>query len=416
MNMYDRGTPVYLDNNASTPVDPRVVEGMTWALERIYGNPSGRAHSFASEASDRVEEGRERVARLINASPEEIVFASGATESCNLAIKGVAAKCDRKSHFVTGLTEHEAVREPCAVLERQGFRVTLLQPDRYGRVSAEQVEAAITPHTVLVSIMAANNVIGSLNPCEEIGRVVKKSEALFHCDATQAIGKVPVDVDAMNVDLLSMSAHKFYGPKGMGALYVRGGAKSGVLSALIHGGGQEGGLRSGTLNVPGIVGMGIACEVAGDRLSEESLRLKRLRDRLQEALMRRIPGSSLNGHPDHRLPNTLNMTFPDIVATELIPRVPEIAVSVGSACSSETHEPHYVFRAIGVLDEHAAGSVRFSLGRFTTEEEIDYCIKAVASAVERLQTRAAAIERIQGPRARARVRRECPPGCCEHLD
>ncbi|OHB68055.1 MAG: hypothetical protein A2V70_18830 [Planctomycetes bacterium RBG_13_63_9] len=344
------------------------------------------------------------MAWLIGAAANEIVFTSGATESCNLAIKGVAEKYgQRGNHIVTCLAEHEAVFQPCRWLESQGFNVTWLRPDEYGRVSGQQVDQAITAQTVLVSIMAANNVVGSINPTAEIGQIAKRRGVLFHCDATQAVGKIPVDVEAMGIDLLSLSAHKSHGPKGVGALYVRGRSPKVRLSAQIDGGGQEGGLRSGTLNVPGIVGMGKACEIARDQMDEDADRIIVLRDRFLEMLSQRIPGTILNGHPEQRLPNTLNITLDGAEATELMQSVPEIAASLGSACTSGTDDPHYVLRAMGLGEDHAAGSVRFSLGRFTTKEEIDYCIEALAAAVTRLRQRGSQFAAGQ----------TCLPGCCE---
>ncbi|MGM0489937.1 MAG: cysteine desulfurase family protein, partial [Planctomycetota bacterium] len=379
-------TPIYLDNNASTELDPRVLECMTRVLRDDYGNPSSKLHAFGRRASDLVEEARERVASLIGASASEIIFTSGATESCNLALKGAAeAYGYRGNHVVTCLAEHEAVLEPSRRLGTRGFDVTWLLPDRYGRVSAEQVDKAMTDHTIVVSVMAANNLVGTINPTGEIGRVAKRRGVLFHCDATQAAGKIPVDVETMGIDLLSFSAHKLHGPKGVGALYVRGRSPKVRLSAQIDGGAQEQGVRSGTPNVPGIVAMGLACEIAGNQLDRDAKRLTRLRDRFLETLSQRLPGVTLNGHPRERLPNTLNIAFDGVEATELIENVSEIAASIGSACTSGTDDPHYVLRAMGLKEDHAARSVRFSLGRFTTDEEIDYCVARIVDAVEELR-------------------------------
>jgi len=396
-------TPIYLDNNASTRVDPQVADCMTRVLQHNYGNPSSHLHSFGRDASDLVEEARQRVALLIGASATEIIFTSGATESCNLAIKGVAEKYGhRGNHIITCLAEHEAVLEPCCLLESRGFDVTWLLPDQYGQVSARQVDEAITARTILVSVMAANNVVGTINPIGEIGRIAKRRGVLFHCDATQAVGKIPVDVEAMGIDLLSLSAHKFHGPKGVGAVYVRGRSPKVRLSAQIDGGGQEHGLRSGTLNVPGIVGMGLACEIARDHLDEDADRITPLRDRFLETLSKKLPRITLNGHPQERLPNTLNIAFGELEATELMQSVPEIAASVGSACTSGTDYPHYVLRAMGLSEDHATNSVRFSLSRFTTDEEIDYCIERIVDAVKALRGHGSKLPTCQ----------TCPTACC----
>ncbi|MDZ7618674.1 MAG: cysteine desulfurase family protein, partial [Patescibacteria group bacterium] len=394
---------VYLDNNATTPMDPRVIEHMAGVMRCDYGNPASTHHALGRRAAELVEHAREQVARLIGAAASEIVFTSGATESCNLAIKGVVAMYARRgNHVVTCLGEHKAVLEPLQHLERHGLNVTRLAPDAFGRVSAGQVEVALTGQTLLISIMAANNVVGSTNPIGEIGRVAKRRGVLFHCDATQAVGRTPIDVTAMEIDLLSLSAHKFHGPKGVGALWVRGQSPRVRLAAQIDGGGQENGLRGGTLNVPGIAGMGLACELARNELEADAQRVKALRDRLFAGLANRLCDVVLNGHPSDRLPNTLNVSFLGVEATELIARLPEIAASVGAACTSDEDDPHYVLRAMGLAEDRMAGSVRFSLGRFTTQNDIDHCIQRVVDAVDGLRDR-----HPQPP-----TRCACPAGCC----
>lgn len=404
MNAPSPTIPIYLDNNATTPMDPRVIDRMVRVMRDDYGNPASAMHVLGRRAGDLVEESREQVARLVGAAVREIVFTAGATESCNLAIKGVAeAYARRGNHMVACVSEHKAVLGPMRRLESRGFRVTWLTPDEYGRVSAEQVDDALTNQTILVSIMAANNVVGSVNPVAEIGEVAKRRGVLFHCDATQAVGKLPIDVQAMGIDLMSLSAHKFHGPKGVGALYVRGESPKVHLTPQIDGGGQEDGLRGGTLNVPGIVAMGMACELAGNDLEGDAQRMRMLRDRLFGGLSDQLPGMVLNGHPVARLPNTLNVAFPDVEATELMQGVPDVAASVGSACTSGTDDPHYVLRAMGLGEDRAAASIRFSVGRFTTQSDIDYCIQRVSEAVAALRDRESA----------PATRRIRPPGCCD---
>jgi len=407
MNAPNLTSPIYLDNNASTELDPRVLACMIRVLQLDYGNPSTSLHSLGRRAADLVEQAREQVASLIGARPGEIVFTSGATESCNLAIKGVADRYgQRGNHVITCLSEHEAVLEPCRLLEKRGFDVSWLVPDQYGQVSARQVEEALTAETILISVMAANNVVGTINPIGQIGRVAKSHGVLFHCDATQAVGKIPVDVKAFGIDLLSVSAHKFHGPKGVGALYVRGRSPKVRLAAQIAGGGQEHGLRSGTLNVPGIAAMGLACEIAGNQLGTDAERLTGLRDRFLESLSKNLSHIGLNGHPRERLPNTANISFGGVQAAELMQRVPEIAASVGSACASDTDDPHYVLRAMGLGEARAASSIRFSLGRFTTDEEIGYCIERIVDVVRTMDGRLSELPASQ----------TCPPGCCEGSD
>lgn len=378
--------PIYMDNNSTTRCDPRVVEAMLPFFTEHYGNAASRSHSFGWQAEAAVEDAREQVAQLIGASPKEIVFTSGATESNNLAIKGVASMYRKKgNHIITCVTEHKAVLDPCKRLERDGYQVTFLPVDSYGRVSVEQVAEAITPQTILVSIMAANNEIGTLQPIGVIGRLCKERGVLFHTDAVQAVGKIPVDVEAMGIDLLSLTAHKFYGPKGIGALYVRRKDPRVRLDAIIDGGGHERGMRSGTLAVPLIVGMGRAAELAREERPTEAARLLALREKLVHGIMGQLSDTTLNGHPTERLPGNANISFAYVEGEGLMMGIKDIAVSSGSACTSASLEPSYVLKALGVGDELAHSSIRFGLGRFTTEEEVDYTINAVVKAVNKLR-------------------------------
>ena len=378
-------TPIYLDHNATTPVDPRVLEAMMPYLTGVFGNAASRNHSFGWKAEAAVEAAREQIANLIGATAREIIFTSGATESDNLAIKGAAQMYrDKGNHIITAKTEHKAVIDTCRKMEKDGFDVTWLGPDEYGVVSAEKVAAAITDRTILITIMAANNETGVLNPVAEIGKAAKARGVIFHCDATQAMGKVPVNVEQMQVDLLSMSAHKMYGPKGIGALYVRGRGPRVRLACQMDGGGHERGMRSGTLNVPGAVGMGMACEICRAEMSEEAAREETLRDRLYDGITARLHHVTLNGHPTRRLPNTLNLSFAYVEGEALMMKMKDIAVSSGSACTSASLEPSHVLNAMGVSEELAHNSIRFSLGRSTTEEEIDYTIDRVVKAVKEL--------------------------------
>ncbi len=379
-------TPIYLDHNATTPVDPRVLEAMMPYLTDVFGNAASRNHSFGWKAAEAVERAREQIANLIGAAPKEIIFTSGATESDNLAIKGVAQMYrDKGNHIITAKTEHKAVIDTCKKLEKDGFDVTWLDPDEYGVISPEKVAAAITDKTILITIMAANNEMGVLNPVADIGKLAKERGVLFHCDATQAVGKVPVNVEQMQVDLLSMSAHKIYGPKGVGALYVRGRGPRVRLVSQMDGGGHERGMRSGTLNVPGAVGMGKACEICQVEMPEEAARERALRDRLYDGITARIEHVTLNGHLTQRLGNTLNMSFEYVEGEALMMKLRNIAVSSGSACTSASLEPSHVLHAMGLADELSHNSIRFSLGRSTTEEEIDYTIDRLAKAVEELR-------------------------------
>ena len=378
--------PIYMDNNSTTRTDPRVVEAMLPYFTEHYGNAASRNHAFGWKAEEAVNQARQQVADLIGASAREIVFTSGATESNNLALKGVAAMYHgRGDHLVTVVTEHHAVLDPLKRLEREAFRVTFLPVDRFGRVSAERVAEALDDRTILVSVMAANNEIGTLQPIAAIGALCKERGVLFHTDAVQAVGKIPIDVETMGIDLLSLSAHKIYGPKGTGALYVRRRNPHVRLEPQMDGGGHERGMRSGTLAVPGIVGLGRACELARSEMAEESGRLIRLRERLRRGIMEGLSDTFLNGHPTERLPGNLNLSFGYVEGEALLIALKDVAVSSGSACTSANPEPSYVLRALGVSDELARGSIRFGLGRFNTEEEVDYVIRAVIRTVERLR-------------------------------
>ncbi len=378
--------PVYMDHHATTPVDPHVLEAMTPFFLEKFGNASSRHHSFGWEAERAVEEARGQVAALLGADAKEIIFTSGATESDNLAIKGAARKRrDSGDHIVTAVTEHRAVLDTCRRLEGEGFRVTYLPVDRHGLVDPDDVRRSIGERTILVTIMYANNEIGTLYPIAEIGRICRDRGVLFHCDATQAAGKVPVDVEAMHMDLVSVSAHKMYGPKGVGALYVRRANPPVELLPLMDGGGHERGLRSGTLNVPGIVGLGKACEIAGREMPEEARRLLGLRNRLKERIFSRLEGVYLNGHETQRLPGNLNVSFAYLEGESLLMGLPDVAVSSGAACTSAKQEPSYVLRALGRSDELADSSLRFGLGRFNTEEDVDYVSDRVVEVARRLR-------------------------------
>ena len=379
-------TPIYMDNNSTTRVDPRVVEAMLPYFTEKYGNAASRSHPFGWEAEKAVEEAREQVARLIGAGAKEMIFTSGATESDNLALKGVAQMYKKKgNHVITQVTEHKAILDTCKRLEKEGFQVTYLPVDRFGRVSVDQVREAITDKTILVSVMAANNEIGTLQPIQAIGKVCKEKGVLFHTDAVQAVGHVPIDVNEMGIDLLSLTAHKIHGPKGVGALYVRKKDPRVRLEPQIDGGGHERGMRSGTLAVPMIVGFGKACEIARTEGPDEAKRLYRLRERLRQGIMDRVSDSYLNGHPDERLPGNANISFAYVEGEGLMMGIKDVAVSSGSACTSASLEPSYVLRALGVGDELAHSSIRFGLGRFNTEEEVDYVIDHVVREVNRLR-------------------------------
>ena len=379
--------PIYMDNHATTPVDPRVLAAMLPYFTERCGNAASRNHSFGWEAEAAVDEARAQIGHLIRVnSPKEIIFTSGATESNNLAIKGVAESYrDKGDHIITCVTEHRSVLDSCKALERRGYKVTYLPVNRYGLVEVERLSEAVSDRTILISLMAANNEIGTLHPVQEIGQLAKKRGIIFHCDAAQAVGKIPVNVEEMGIDLLSISAHKCYGPKGIGALYVRAKNPRIRLSPVIDGGGHEKGMRSGTLNVPGIVGLGAACQIAEQEMAEEARRLTSLKERLQEGILSRLDQVSLNGHPTQRLPGNLNLSFAYVEGESLLMGLKEIAVSTGSACTSANLEPSHVLRAIGVKEELAHASIRFGLGRFNTEEEVDYTVERLVQEVARLR-------------------------------
>jgi cysteine desulfurase len=377
---------IYMDNNATTRTDLRVVEAMLPYFTERYGNAASLTHAFGREADESVDRAREQVAELIGAHPRDIVFTSGATESNNLALKGVAAMYRNKGdHLVTVATEHKAILDPIRRLGRDGFQVTVLPVDGHGLVSVEQVAQALTAKTILVSVMAANNEIGTLQPIEAIGRLCKERGVLFHSDAAQAAGKVPLDVEAMGIDLLSLSAHKMYGPKGVGALYVRRRDPRVRLEPQMDGGGQERGLRSGTSNVPAIVGFGTACDLCRQEMTSEASRLTNLCDRLRRGIQDHLGDVTPNGHPTQRLPGNLNLSFAGVKGEALLMSLKDVAVSSGSACTTASLEPSYVLRALGLEDELAHGSIRFGLGRFNTEEEVDEVIRDVVRAVRYLR-------------------------------
>jgi cysteine desulfurase len=378
--------PVYFDNHATTPVDPRVLEAMLPYFTEKFGNAASRNHEFGWRAEEAVENARAQIARLINAHPKEIVVTSGATESDNLAIKGVAeAHRPKGNHIITQVTEHKAVLDSCKRLESTGYEITYLPVNRDGLIDPDDLAKAITPKTILISIMYANNEIGVIQPIGQIGRIAKKRNVLFHVDAVQAIGKIPVDVQKDAIDLLSISAHKLYGPKGAGALYVRRKNPRVQLSPMIDGGGHERGMRSGTLNVPGIVGFGKACELCQKEMTAEAVRLGQMRDKLKNALESGLDNTAINGSLTHRLPNNLNISFAYVEGESLLMGINDVAVSSGSACTSAAIEPSYVLRALGVSDDLAHSSIRFGLGRFNTEEEVDYVAARVIETVKRLR-------------------------------
>ena len=386
--------PIYLDYNATTPVDPAVLEAMLPFLRGTFGNAAS-AHAFGCEANKAVEQARQQVASLIAADPREIVFTSGATEANNLAIKGVAEQYKEKGrHIITAVHEHHAVIDPIHKLESRGFEVTWLRPapGSGGVITAAQIDAALRADTILVSIMWANNETGTLSDVPAIGALCHERGVLFHTDATQYVGKRPVDVNAAHIDLLSASAHKLYGPKGAGFLYVRRKGPRVRLDSQLDGGGQERGYRSGTLNVPGIVGLGKACEVAGSLMQDESARLAALRDRFENELLSQIPGSQINGSREHRLSHVCNISFPGIESETLLAALPDIAGSAGGACTSAQKQASHVLRAIGVPEDLAYGAVRFSLGRFTTEEEISRAIERVIETVKKQPNEAASCD------------------------
>ena len=378
--------PVYLDHNATTPCDPRVVEAMLPYFTKSFGNAASRNHSFGWQAEEAVDYAREQVANLIGAEPKEIIFTSGATESGNLAIKGVFETYAAKGrHIITCNIEHKAVLDTCSHLEKEGAEITYLKVKKGGIIDLAELEAAIKPETILIAIMYANNEIGTLMPVREIGAIAKKKGVLFFCDATQAVGKIPVDVNKDGIDLMAFSAHKLYGPKGIGALYVRRKNPRVRLTAQMDGGGHERGMRSGTLNVPGIVGFGKACDICAQEMQVESERTKTLRNKLEQALLK-LEEAYLNGDKEHRLPNVTNISFKYVEGEGLLMGFNKnIAVSSGSACTSASIEPSYVLKALGLGDDLAHSSIRFGIGRFTTDEEIDYTIEQVTNTVNKLR-------------------------------
>jgi len=378
---------IYLDNNATTRMDPRVLDAMLPYFCERFGNAASRSHAFGWEAEEAVKTARQEVADLIGASPKEIIFTSGATESDNLAVKGAVEMLAKKGkHVITCVTEHKAILDTCKYLETQGLAdVTWLEVDRSGLIRPEQGADAIRDDTVLISIMAANNEIGVIEPIAEIGAVARERGVWFHTDATQAVGKVPFDVESMNVDMASMSGHKIYGPKGVGALYVRRRNPRVRLAPQLHGGGHERGMRSGTLNVPGIVGLGAACRIAREDFEKDQAHYHRLRDRLEQRIVGELDFVEVNGDAEHRLPTTFNISFAYVEGESLIMGIPRVAVSSGSACTSASLEPSYVLRALGVGDDLAHSSIRFSVGRFTTEAEVDEAADLVIKTVRRLR-------------------------------
>ncbi len=377
---------IYMDHHATTPLDPQVLEAMMPYLTTHFGNPSSRTHAFGWKAAEAVERGRQQVAALIHCSPEEIVFTSGATESNNLAIKGVAHQYKRRgNHIITSRVEHQAVLGACQALEKEGFDVTYLPVDRYGMVHPQDVENAITDQTLLISLIYAHNEVGTINPIPEVGEIAEKHGVLFHSDAVQGIGKIESDVHKLKVDVMSLTAQKIYGPKGIGALYIRKKNPRIRLYPLIHGGGHENHIRSGTLNVPGIVGFGKACELSQTLMQAESRRIASLRERLYHGLSRRIDFIHLNGHPEKRLPGNLNISFEFVESESLLMGLKGIALSSGSACTSTSIKTSYVLRAMGVKDELAHTAIRFGLGRYNTEAEVDHVIDVIVKQVGRLR-------------------------------
>ncbi len=379
-------TPIYLDNHATTQVDPRVLDAMLPYFTQTFGNAASRNHEFGWVAEQAVDKARKQIADLIGASAREIIFTSGATESDNLAIKGVAEMyAEKGNHIITAATEHKAVLDTCKKLEKHGYRVTYLPVKSDGLIDLDMFREAITDKTILVSIMYANNEIGVLQPIAEIGKICREKGVLFHTDGVQAVGKVPVDVNRDNIDLMSISAHKLYGPKGVGALYVRRKSPRVQLTAQMDGGGHERGMRSGTLNVPGIVGLGEACAICQREMPEETKRLQYLRDKLRNKLESGLDEVYLNGSWEHRLPHSLNLSFAYVEGESLLMGINDVAVSSGSACTSATLEPSYVLKALGLGDVIAHSSIRFGIGRFNTEEEIDYVADKLIHVVRKLR-------------------------------
>ncbi len=378
--------PIYMDNQATTPVDPRVLEAMLPYFGELFGNAASRNHRFGWEAEDAVSKAREQVAALINASPKEIIFTSGATESDNLALKGVAEMyAEKGNHIITSVTEHKAIIDSAKHLEKQGVRVTYLPVEKNGLINLDDLKAAITDQTILISIMTVNNEVGVVQDIRAIGQIAREAGVLFHTDAVQAAGKIPFDVQEMNVDIASLSAHKMYGPKGVGAIYVRRRNPRVLLSPMMDGGGHERGMRSGTLNVPGIVGFGKAAEIAKAELETESARIFQLRERLRTKLEENLDELYINGDLERRIPGNINISFAYVEGESLLMGIDDVAVSSGSACTSASLEPSYVLKALGVGEDLAHTSIRFGIGRFNTEEEVDYVVDKVTSTVRRLR-------------------------------
>jgi cysteine desulfurase len=378
--------PIYMDNHATTPLDPRVLEAMMPYLTGIFGNAASRNHSFGWEAEQGVEKAREQIAKLIGASAKEIIFTSGATEATNLAIKGVAEMYrERGNHIITQVTEHKATLDTCKKLEKQGYRITYLPVQADGLIDIEDLKRALDDQTILVSIMYANNEIGVIQPIQEIGKLCHEKGVLFHTDGVQAVGKIPVNVITDNIDIMSLTAHKIYGPKGVGALYVRRRNPRVQISEQINGGGHERGMRSGTLNVPGIVGMGKACELCMEEMEAEGKRLAELRDYLKNKLESALDYTQVNGTMEHHLPGNLNMSFVYVEGESLLMGINDIAVSSGSACTSATLEPSFVLKALGLGDDVAHSSIRFGLGRFNTKAEVDYVSDKIIDVVQHLR-------------------------------
>lgn len=377
--------PIYLDNNSTTPMDPRVLEAMLPYFNEKFGNAASRNHPFGWAAEEGVDYAREQISKLINCSEKEIIFTSGATESNNLAIKGVFEMyAEKGNHIITATTEHKAVLDTCAHLEKLGASITYLQVKADGLIDLEELSNAITDKTILVSIMYGNNEIGVVQPMKEISAITRSKGVLLHTDATQTVGKIPVDVEADGIDLLSFTAHKMYGPKGVGALYVRRKNPRVKVTAQMDGGGHERGMRSGTLNVPGIVGFGKACEIAMQDMEKDTIRLSAMRNRLEKSLIE-LEETYINGNTNHRLPHVTNISFKYVEGEGLMMAMKDLAVSSGSACTSASLEPSYVLKSLGLNDDLAHSSIRFGLGRFTTDEEIDYAIECTKKAVTKLR-------------------------------
>ncbi len=390
--------PVYLDNHATTPVDPQVLEAMLPYYRERFGNAASRQHALGWMAEEAVDQARQQIATLLGAKPRELIFTSGATESNNLALFGVARRYRPKgNHLISVVTEHKALLDPLAALEKEGFQVTLLPVDRHGGLDLGRLAKAMTKETILISVMAANNEIGTIHPIQEIGTLAKEKGVLFHTDAAQAVGKIQLDVEEMGIDLLSGSAHKLYGPKGVGVLFIRGRDPHVQMAPLFYGGGHERGLRSGTLAVPLIVGLGKACQIAQEKMASEESHLQKLRDKLQAGIVSQLDGVVINGASKQRLPHNLSASFAGLEAQAIMMEMREVAVSSGSACTTASPQPSHVLRALGIGEELAHATLRFGLGRFTTEAEIDFAIEQVVHAVKTLRARSVPLRRSTPP-------------------